>query len=963
MANDLNVWGRGGLFEQAVQSKLANQAAERAKTSSEIGVARQDVDNKYDLGLRGNAVDMQNAQTNSQNADTNRYNAETSRGELAGKMQNPFNAADIQNNGLRTFSAASSPGYNVSGMGSIAPAAPQGYMANSPVAAATNTATPSTTATQSADLSRALASKKMVNGVPTYGFKNGGKVKSMKAMAGYGKGGKVKTMIGCENGGQVEAMGYADSGQAPVARVAPSVKSQEFRNWMADPSAKGHIDVSPELYRELEAAKSAQALGSRAANAALVQSELGRMAHSALPGAALYGAGLAGKAIGNAINDRLSDNAKDVIGGTINQGVRSLGKMIGKDLGVDDTAYLQQKAARGYAKSGKIGDVDNDTGEDTIPAKVRPGEYMLNPETVAHIGGGNYDQGVRHLNQIVRQATGKEPGPTRLGKGEAGFAKSGEASSWQRFKDTAADWTTRARNATADFIKPGTASADAAGATGAGAQTSAGTQAGANASSVRPDAASPEAQAWRAEREAAWANANKPQQGMLGRFKDAVRAGAQEAVDATGASSIAAGSGANAAEQAATAGKILNTVRNSPMLNNLAGLGVLSGAYNTYKGVRDGDYTGATLGAADAASSAVPLLGASAAAYAPAALVYGAGRAGWELGDKVVNPMLSEDTKDVIGGTINEGVRSLGKLFGKDWGVDDSQLLLQRAQQNNPVAAPTKPAAPKEDKAAAPKEDKAAAAEQAAAAAPPSLRDMLLQRYNDLASDTRGQGTLYRQDAMRDIVKSLTDLENNANTTTASTTNAMLKARQDAQDATDKRIAQAFSTPVVDKTGQITSYTQDDVGARAFRENMAQQGIDIYSLPNATQDALAREFGLRYRALKNINQTLVGNGGDQAPVSDVIGAYNIQKGLGLGDVIGNEGVTFGDYLKSLRPWSNDIDNRVVRLPSGDAVSAANAFRTPDGAIDYDAYRAALGDSSKLQQMITAAKAEQAKANK
>jgi hypothetical protein len=87
-----------------------------------------------------------------------------------------------------------------------------------------------------------------------------------------------------------------------------------------------------------------------------------------------------------------------------------------------------QVKAMACAKGGKIGDVADDEGRDTIDAKVRPGEYMLNPETVAHIGGGNYEEGVRNLNAIVRQATGKEPGPTRVGKSDTvGFAYSGSS--------------------------------------------------------------------------------------------------------------------------------------------------------------------------------------------------------------------------------------------------------------------------------------------------------------------------------------------------------------------------------------------------------------------------------------------------------------------------------------------------------------------------------------------------------
>lgn len=107
---------------------------------------------------------------------------------------------------------------------------------------------------------------------------------------------------------------------------------------------------------------------------------------------------------------------------------------------------MKAKGLRGYAMGGPIGNVMEDTGEDTVDAKVRPGEYLLNPETVATgFGAGDYDKGVRTLNQIVRDATGEEPGPTPVKEaGMRGFQKSGSADeSWsekaKRFFGSGAD--------------------------------------------------------------------------------------------------------------------------------------------------------------------------------------------------------------------------------------------------------------------------------------------------------------------------------------------------------------------------------------------------------------------------------------------------------------------------------------------------------------------------------------------
>lgn len=85
-----------------------------------------------------------------------------------------------------------------------------------------------------------------------------------------------------------------------------------------------------------------------------------------------------------------------------------------------DNPYEQRK------DGGVVGDVDEDDGEDKVPVMAREGEYFLNPETVAHIGGGDYSKGLRSLNALVRKATGKEPGGAPVGKsGLRGYANSG----------------------------------------------------------------------------------------------------------------------------------------------------------------------------------------------------------------------------------------------------------------------------------------------------------------------------------------------------------------------------------------------------------------------------------------------------------------------------------------------------------------------------------------------------------
>ena len=96
----------------------------------------------------------------------------------------------------------------------------------------------------------------------------------------------------------------------------------------------------------------------------------------------------------------------------------SLAASIDEDL--DEVDPLESK------NGGVIGNVKKDDGSDKVPVVAREGEYYINPETVAHIGGGDYKQGLRSLNALVREATGKEPGPSPVGKsGLRGFATGG----------------------------------------------------------------------------------------------------------------------------------------------------------------------------------------------------------------------------------------------------------------------------------------------------------------------------------------------------------------------------------------------------------------------------------------------------------------------------------------------------------------------------------------------------------
>lgn len=82
----------------------------------------------------------------------------------------------------------------------------------------------------------------------------------------------------------------------------------------------------------------------------------GLLATPAAPAAGAYLAGrglyAGSKLAADAINNHLSDGAKDAIGSAVNTGVRGLGNMLGQDWGVDDSAYKTQQAQNAVPVAG-----------------------------------------------------------------------------------------------------------------------------------------------------------------------------------------------------------------------------------------------------------------------------------------------------------------------------------------------------------------------------------------------------------------------------------------------------------------------------------------------------------------------------------------------------------------------------------------------------------------------------------
>ena len=115
----------------------------------------------------------------------------------------------------------------------------------------------------------------------------------------------------------------------------------------------------------------------------------------------------------------------------------------------------------------------------------------------------------------------------------------------------------------------------------------------------------------------------------------------------------------------------------------------LVGGYNAYQGFKEGDTLKGAVGTADAAAGAALFTPA-----APAAATYLAGRGAYEggkyAGQLVNDHLLSDDTKDIIGGTMNQ----IANWFGG--GTDDSAYLEQKARERTaqpPTASATPTAA------------------------------------------------------------------------------------------------------------------------------------------------------------------------------------------------------------------------------------------------------------------------------
>lgn len=345
------------------------------------GLFERAVQQKYENQGMNASTDRMNAETNRyragndltlglRDANTKQFSADTQRGNLGRMLPRGFSSNEINSLGVSTFNPDTSP-----------------------------TSTSPTRATSSVRPTN-YYSGTTASGTPAFGDSSSnlrafGVSDPEERKFGFGNSGKVSLRMkprmvrqpGYKNSGKV--MAYGDGG-----KVIPDANSA-IREEISKLAAEGDVDGATNLLQKLQQMEASQ-------------------------GNSVKGYGYGGKVMGYE-----------------NGGLRG-----GPD----------------FPKSqGPIGNAEADMGQDEVDAVVRPGEYLLNPDTVAAFGKidpktvnavfkpvekavelaeyspGDYDRGVRNLNKIARNVTGREPGPKEMEEGSvAGFANSGAASSVTR---------------------------------------------------------------------------------------------------------------------------------------------------------------------------------------------------------------------------------------------------------------------------------------------------------------------------------------------------------------------------------------------------------------------------------------------------------------------------------------------------------------------------------------------------
>jgi len=640
---------------------------------------------------------------------------------------------------------------------------------------------------------------------------------------------------------------------------------------------------------------------------------------------------------------------------------------------------------------GPIGDPAMDTGEDTVDAKVRPGEVLINPPTVEYLGGGDYDEGLRVLNEATMEATG-EPMGAEYEDGKLNAQDGLVVPESQKVRDA------RARIAKAEAAK---------------------LERRMGMDPTKRRTISPEGQA----------ELNKPSSTTKpAQMKPTPGATAQELKDATRANRFyKTGSGA---------GKVARGVRNivSPAaVGGGIGLAGLAEGWDRFdldpnndetlggmaEQFQEGNYQGIGLGAIEGAANAGMDLISGTATVADTVLPYLPGIDETNLEGGFADAMQELYPNADIGRSDGTGMRAPPRLPGGVspdeyaeglWNPYSDALTpqyqeetltnpqgeeftttpptenydpaqgplagpvqseeemvanyLARSSQNadtfgkNPVNAGDLRQIPGTNTQYAgnyggqdvtvtegkfgepvftglrsPEEVAASTARSNAPPPPPKTNEQRNQEeYDKLAALPRKTPTQRRQMSVLSTQLARADEARELSATRRAT------ARATRKNDVDKRISARFQRKHVAEDGKVT-YAPDQEKETVFRDAMSKLGVDPYSMTEAEQDRFMEQFEPVYN-----DQMLAMQAARQQdlPVSDVprTGRNALKvipnSNIGIGDVLGG-GATTGDYWAGFWPNSDPYNDRMVEDPVSRArTSLRRAAQAPGGGRDLDA---------------------------
>lgn len=580
----------------------------------------------------------------------------------------------------------------------------------------------------------------------------------------------------------------------------------------------------------------------------------------------------------------------------------------------------------GYAKGGAIGNVKHDDGTDKIDVKVRPGEYMLNPETVEFIGGGDYREGLRNLDNLVRQATGKEPGPSPAGKpGEPGYALGGWAGdAW--------NWGKDAVNTSRDWLAEKLATERAAQAQ-AQAQAQAVPSSAAQSTRAAPEAAKvvlsdsravvPIEGTGRTGYTPNWTYydpANAPKSAWQQFRENPTKFGAQAGQAARDTA------GRIATNPAVVAAKGTAKVAAAPVI-----LEALAPRHQEFFG----DDSVPTWDKARQLGREVVREGVGAVG---AAVGGGAG--------SVAAPVVGTIAGGVAGYAGGKGLATLAldSVFGDSPAAQYEAKM--RKDGKTPAVLNTGWFGPAD---AAPPQ-KGGAGADSAKKAPTRFEDLsedqkdgLRKQYVDAYQKWSKQDQADKLHSMAMELGVLGDkggmkyMEQYMNGQTSGKSGASALAAHAKE--IDDRLSERYQTPVLDKEGNVKSYTKNPDAARQVRDILASKGINIYTAPQALVDRELKDLDEAYRAIGNFNNVVKDERGDDSVVNTDLRRLGLRKGIELEDVIApNNAVTFMDMLRANFSGDDSLNNMLVVDPdTGQTAAARKVFRRPDGTIDKNSY--------------------------